>query len=459
MPYIPHTDQEREVMLAAIGVKTIDDLFEDIPSRVRSPGLDLPEPLSEMDALRELRDLSEENVETQHTTCFLGAGAYNHYIPSAVQHLLLRGEFYTAYTPYQPEISQGTLQALFEYQSLIANLTGMEVANASHYDGATATAEAAILALSQVRRRRKILLSPSLHPQYREVVRTYLQGVDVDIGGDDPPANLNDLYERSRAETLASQVDEETALVVAPYPSFLGAVEDLSELAACTHRRGALLAVVANPIALGLLKPPGEMGADVVCGEGQPLGIPLSFGGPYLGFFATRQAFVHKMAGRLVGETQDAQGHRGYVLTLSAREQHIKRARASSNICTNQGLMTLAAAAYLSQMGKQGLRRVAELCFQKAHYAADRLSRVAGFGLASRGPFFHEFVLRCPRPVAEIDRFLLDEWDILGGYDLGRDFRGLESLMLVAVTELNTREEIDDLVTALGEFSGKGGQK
>jgi glycine dehydrogenase subunit 1 len=446
-------------MLAMIGVKTIDELFADVPPQVRFPRLDLPEPLSEIEAIRELRDLSEANLETQHTACFLGAGAYNHFIPSAVQHILLRGEFYTAYTPYQPEISQGTLQAVFEYQSLITNLTGMEVSNASHYDGATATAEAVILALNQVRHRNKILLSPSLHPQYREVVRTYMQGVDVDIGGDDPPKDLPDLQERSRADSLASRVDEETTLVIAQYPNFLGEVEDLTPLADSVHRKGALLAVVTNPIALGLLKPPGEMGADVVCGEGQPLGIPLSFGGPYLGFFATRQAFVHKMAGRLVGQTQDAQGRRGYVLTLSAREQHIKRARASSNICTNQGLMTLAAAVYLSQMGKQGLRRVAELCYHKAHYAAEQLSRVAGFSLVSRGPFFHEFVLRCPKPISEINRFLLEEWDILGGYDLGRDFPGLKDHMLVAVTELNTREDIDSLVTALGEFSGKGGTK
>jgi len=459
MPYIPHTDQERETMLAVIGVQTIDELFADVPLQVRFPRLNLPEPLSEMEAIRELRDLSEANLETQHTACFLGAGAYNHFIPSAVQHILLRGEFYTAYTPYQPEISQGTLQALFEYQSLITNLTGMEVANASHYDGATATAEAVILALNQVRHRKKILLSPSLHPQYREVVRTYVQGVDVEIGGDEPPRDWPDLQERSRADSLASRVDEETALVIAQYPNFLGEVEDLTPLAESVHRKGALLAVVTNPIALGLLKPPGEMGADVVCGEGQPLGIPLSFGGPYLGFFATRQAFVHKMSGRLVGQTQDAQGRRGFVLTLSAREQHIKRARASSNICTNQGLMTLAAAVYLSQMGKQGLRRVAELCYHKAHYAAEQLSRVAGFSLVSRGPFFHEFVLRCPKPIAEINRFLLDEWDILGGYDLGRDFPGLRDHMLIAVTEMNTREDIDGLVTALGEFSGKGGAK
>ncbi|MGA2112789.1 MAG: aminomethyl-transferring glycine dehydrogenase subunit GcvPA [Anaerolineales bacterium] len=459
MPYIPHTDREREAMLEAIGVKTVDELFADVPAQMRFPRLHLPEPLSEIEALNELRELSEANLETLHTTCFLGAGAYNHFIPSAVQHILLRGEFYTAYTPYQPEICQGTLQAIFEYQSLIAQLTGMEVANASHYDGATATAEAVILALNQVRHRKKIVLSPGLHPQYREVVRTYMQGVDVEIGGDEAPANLQELQERSRADSLASRVDEATALVIAPYPTFLGEVEDLAPLAESVHRKGALLAVVANPIALGLLKPPGEMGADVACGEGQPLGIPLSFGGPYLGFFATRQAFVHKMSGRLVGQTQDTEGRRGYVLTLSAREQHIKRARASSNICTNQGLMALAAAVYLSQMGKQGLRRVAELCYHRAHYAAERLSQVAGFSLASRGPFFHEFVLRCPRPVAEINRFLLDEWGILGGYDLGRDFPGLQGHMLVAVTELNTREDIDSLVTALSELPEKGGLK
>jgi glycine cleavage system P protein (glycine dehydrogenase) subunit 1 len=454
MGYIPHTDSEREAMLRAIGVKSIDDLFADVPAKHRFPKLDLPEALAEMDAVAELRDLAEANVESGHAACFLGAGAYNHFIPSAVNHMLLRGEFYTAYTPYQPEISQGTLQAIFEYQSLIANLTGMEVSNASHYDGATATAEAVILALNQVRGRARVVLSPALHPQYREVVRTYMQGTGVTLVGDGAVNSREELERRSRAAYLAELVDDQTALVIVQYPNFFGGFEDLTKLAQAVHAAGALLAVVANPHALGLLKTPGEMGADVVCGEGQPLGIPLSFGGPYLGYFATRKNFLHKMAGRVVGETQDKDGRRGYVLTLSAREQHIKRARASSNICTNQGLLALAAAVYLSLMGKQGLRQAAQLSYNKAHYAAVLLGKLKGYAVATPEPFFNEFILRCPKPVEEINHSLLEEWEILGGYDLGRDYPALKDHMLLAVTEMNSKEQIDALAEALAEAAG-----
>ncbi len=454
MGYIPHTDSEREAMLRVIGVKSVDELFADVPARHRFPKLDLPEALSEMDAVAELRDLAEANVEAGHAACFLGAGAYNHFIPAAINHMLLRGEFYTAYTPYQPEISQGTLQAIFEYQSLIANLTGMEVSNASHYDGATATAEAVILALNQVRGRSRVVLSPALHPHYRAVVRTYMQGAGVTLVGDDAVNSREELQRRSRAAHLAELVDSQTAMVIVQYPNFFGGFEDLTKLAEAAHTAGALLAVVAYPHALGLLKTPGEMGADVVCGEGQPLGIPLSFGGPYLGYFATRKSFLHKMAGRVVGETQDRDGRRGYVLTLSAREQHIKRARASSNICTNQGLMALASAIYMSLMGKQGLRQAAQLSFNKAHYAAEKLGRLKGYGVATPEPFFNEFILRCPRPVAEINHELLEEWEILGGYDLGRDYPALKDHMLVAVTEMNTKPEIDVLVEALSDTAG-----
>jgi glycine dehydrogenase subunit 1 len=449
MPFLPHTPLEREEMLRAIGANKIDDLFCCIPENARFPQLNLPQGVSELEALEEMQYLAEANVFAGSTSCFLGAGAYHHFIPAAIQHILLRGEFYTAYTPYQPEIAQGTLQAIFEYQSMIAALTGMEVANASHYDGATAAAEAVILALHQVRGRKRVVLSPALHPQYREVIRTYLQGQEVRFAGDEPPETLSALQTRSRAKHLATCVDETTALVVTQYPNFFGEIEDLTALAELTHTAGALLAVVANPTALGMLTPPGEMGADIVLGEGQPLGIPLSFGGPYLGFFATRQSFLHKISGRLAGETVDADGKRGFVLTLAAREQHIKRDRASSNICTNQGLMALAATTYLSLMGRRGLRTVAEQCFHHAHYAAEKLSCLPGYQAVTPAPFFHELVLRCPRPVEEINALLLDQWDILGGYDLGRDFPCLTNHMLLAFTELATKERIDTLAEAL----------
>ena len=434
-------------MLAACGVETIEDFFSLIPEQHRFPSLDLPEPLSEMEVLRELQELAESNAEASHNPCFLGAGAYNHHVPALVDHMLLRGEFLTAYTPYQPEVSQGTLQTLFEYQSMICALTSMEVANASHYDGATSTAEAVIMAINQFRgRRTKIVLSPKLHPQYRQVVRTYTQGMGLSIIGDDDPkaANLDDII---------MQLDDQTALLIMQYPNFLGELEDMEGLQNAVHDVGALLCIVANPIALGMLKPPGEYGADIVVGEGQPLGIPMSYGGPHLGFFATREKYVRKMAGRLVGETVDTNGKRGYVLTLSPREQHIRRDKATSNICTNQGLMVTAAAIYLSVLGKQGLRKVAELCYHKAHYAANCIDKLPGFSVVRTMPFFHEFALRCPAPVAEINAAIFDNYGLIGGYDLGQDYDHLENHMLIAVTEMITKEDIDCLAEALGEIT------
>jgi glycine dehydrogenase subunit 1 len=445
MAYIPHTEIDRRKMLAAIGIERIEDLYQDIPAEFRFPELDLPAAISEMEVMQELQVYAEANLETKHFACFLGAGAYNHFIPSAVDHILRRNEFYTAYTPYQPEVSQGTLQAIFEYQSLIVQLTGMDVSNASHYDGATALAEAVIMALNQHRmKRKKIILSPSIHPQYREVVRAYMEGIGLEIVGDDSVQNGQ--------RELTDLLDEDSALVAVQYPDFFGTIEDFTELGNAARATGALLCVVVNPLALGLLKPPSEFGADVVVGEGQPLGIPLSFGGPYLGIFATREKFVRKMAGRLAGETVDSRGQRGYVLTLTPREQHIRREKATSNICTNQALMALASTVYLCMMGKQGLRKVAELCYHKAHYAAKRLDELGGFSLWNDNPFFNEFVLACPKPVVEINEALLD-YDILGGYDLGACYDGFENHMLVAVTEMNTREEIDLLVEALGEVT------
>jgi glycine dehydrogenase subunit 1 len=447
MTFIPHSPSERDSMLNAIGVKSLEDLFRDVPEKYRFPALHIPPALTEMEVAAELNELSlgNENVRTDLVS-FLGAGAYNHYIPAAVDHILQRSEFYTAYTPYQPEISQGTLQAIFEYQSLIAALTGMEVSNASHYDGATAVAEAVNMAYAQFRgKRTKIVLSPAVNPQYRAVLRTYTQDMDLTIAGDDASP-------LATPDSLLSLIDANTALVIVQYPDFFGRIVDFTTLIEAAHALGTLVCVAANPIALGLLKTPGEMGADIVAGEGQPLGIPLSFGGPYLGFFATRKQYIHKMAGRLVGETLDNRGQRGYVLTLTAREQHIKRERATSNICTNQGLMALAAAVYLSLLGRSGLRQVAGLCYHKAHYAAEKIGKGKGYSLNFDVPFFHEFVVRCPKPVAEINAHLL-EHGFLGGYDLGQDYPALDQHMLLAVTEMNTKAEIDALVDVLKEVA------
>ncbi|NWF63817.1 MAG: aminomethyl-transferring glycine dehydrogenase subunit GcvPA [Chloroflexi bacterium] len=447
MTYIPISPAERDAMLKTVGVKSLDDLFEAVPARHRFPKLDLPPALTEMEAAAHLGEMaaSNENVR-QDLISFLGAGAYNHYVPSVVDHILRRGEFYTAYTPYQPEISQGTLQAIFEYQSLMASLTGMEVSNASHYDGATATAEAVNLAYAQFRgKRKKIVMSPSVHPQYRQVIRTYTQAMGLEEAGDDSARH------EDGPEALISLFDENTMIVIVQYPDFFGRIYDLAQVINAAHEKGALVCVVANPTALLMLKSPGDMGADIVVGEAQPFGIPLWYGGPYLGFFTTRKSYVHKMAGRLVGETVDVRGNRSYVLTLTAREQHIKRERATSNICTNQGLLALGCSVYMSVLGKQGLQEVANLCYQKAHYAAAELSKIKSFGLCHPEPFFHEFVLCTPKPASEVNQYLLDH-GVLGGYDLGADYPDMQNHLLVAVTEMNSKEEIDTLVELLKEM-------
>jgi glycine dehydrogenase subunit 1 len=448
MSYIPNTDTDRAEMLKAIGVESVEELFHDVPEALRYPALHLPPPVSEAEVLRELREISEYNVDLEHAPCFLGAGAYRHFVPSVVGHIIGRSEFYTAYTPYQPEISQGTLQSIFEYQSMICALTGMDAANASHYDGATALAEAVVMAVSVTRgKRRKIVMSAGVHPEYRAVVRTYTQGAQLTVIGDRRSA--------TDVSSLAEIVDGETACVIVQNPSFLGYLEEpdaLRALADAVHTAGALLVVSADPISLGLFAPPDDYGADIVCGEGQALGGGLNFGGPYLGYFACKKKYLHKMAGRIVGQTVDRHGERGFVLTLSAREQHIRREKATSNICSNEALMALAAAVYLTAMGKTGLRQVAELCYHKAHYAARQLSTLPGYELLSEQPFFKEFPLKCPRPVDEINDYLLDEWGIIGGYDLGRDYPELANTMLVCVTEMNTKEEIDLLVEALSSM-------
>ncbi len=446
--FIPHSPAEKQEMLKAVGLNCIAELFKDVPAEFRFPKIDLPNPLSEMEALQNVHYLASKNRSTEDLICFLGAGSYKHYIPAAIDSILLRSEFYTAYTPYQPEISQGTLQAIFEYQSLMVALTGMEVCNASHYDGATAVAEAGVMAYHHFRGARpRILASPSINPQYLETLKTYLAGnpeIKVESGSAEDSPFLN-------PDDLIGKLDGKTCLVIVQYPDFFGRIFDLTNLAQAVHASGALLCVSINPIALGLLKPPGEFGADIVVGEGQPLGIPLSFGGPYLGIFTTRKDLVRKISGRLVGETVDARGQKGYVLTLAVREQHIKREKATSNICTNEGLMALAASIYLALVGKQGLKQVAELCYQKAHYAAKMISQLKGFTVLTDTQYFHEFVVKCPIPAAKVNRILLKK-NILGGFDLSAYYPSLKHHLLIAVTEMNSRQDIDLLVSTLKEI-------
>ncbi|NLN70884.1 MAG: aminomethyl-transferring glycine dehydrogenase subunit GcvPA [Chloroflexi bacterium] len=448
--YTPHSPQEIEEMLNVIGIKSVEDLFEKVPAKYRYPDLDLPQGLTEMEVAAELNEIATANASSDEFISFLGAGAYNHYIPSVVDAILSRGEFYTAYTPYQPEVSQGTLQAIFEYQSLMTELTGMDISNASHYDGATAAAEAANLAYHNFRgKRKKVLVTRSVNPEYRETIRTYMYGLgDVHVLGDDP---LN--AREDETAKLLEMINADTAVVIVQYPDFFGRITDYTKIVEKAHEAGALVTFVFNPTALGILKPPGAFDADIAVGDGQPLGIPLSFGGPYLGIFTVKDKLVRKLAGRLVGETVDEAGNRAYVLTLTAREQHIRREKSTSNICTNQGLMALAAAVYLSVLGKSGFKQVANLCYQKAHYAAEKISKLPGFELAfPETPFFHEFVIKTPKPVEEINARLEDYW-ILGGYDLSQTYPEMKNQMLVAVTEKVSREDIDDFVAALEEVT------
>jgi len=449
MTYIPHTNAEREEMLARIGCSSMADLFDGIPAPLRAADIDLPGPLSELETERVLNKLANRNFPIDPEVCFLGAGAYNHYIPPIVDDVLRRGEFYTSYTPYQPELSQGMLQAMFEYQTMICRLTGMEVSNASHYDGATSLAETLSLALDVTAKERdEVIVYSGLNPRYVNVLQTYMRGTGASL--------INHRPSFSAEHDTLSQLGDKTAAVIVQSPDFFGQVQDLSEVADKVHAAGALLIVVTDPIALGIFKPPGDYGADVVVAEGQPLGIPVSFGGPHLGIFATRQKFVRRMSGRLVGETVDSHGDRGYVLTLSTREQHIRRARATSNICTNSALTTLAAAVYLAAMGKHGLKRVAELSYHNSHYAASRIETVAGLAVNPHAPqaiFFREFVVELTRPAKQVIKALRDQHGIVGGHDLGQISNELENHLLVAVTEMNTRSSIDQFADALKQVA------
>jgi len=439
MPFVANTDQERQAMLAAVGVAGIDDLFADIPPQFRLTGLNLPEGLSESEVYNWLHHLSHRNAHD--LISFLGGGFYDHFIPAAVDELAHRSEFYTAYTPYQPEASQGTLQAIFEYQSAIGRLTGMDVANASLYDGGTALYEAAMMA-TRITGRNKILLDSGVNPIYRNMLHCYTSNLDVDF------EEIEVRHGQSDRRRIEAALDQSVAAIILQNPNFFGAVDDASDIIALAHAQGALAVMSVYPIALGWLKTPGQMGVDIVTGEGQSLGIPLAFGGPYLGFMATRMDYVRKMPGRLVGMTTDAAGRRGFVLTLQAREQHIRREKANSNICSNEALCALRAVIYLSLMGRQGLREVAMLCAHKAEYAKERLSRIPGVIIKKSAPTFNEFTLELPGDAGEIVGKLVDK-GFAAGFPLGRYYKGMDNYLLVAVTEKRTREEIGMLAEAM----------
>ena len=437
--YIPNTAPQQKQMLSAIGADDISDLFDAVPEEVRlNRALDLPAAMAEMDVEKQMHSLAGMNAGTDDNICFLGAGAYDHFIPSVVGAMLQRQEFYTAYTPYQPEISQGTLQAIFEYQTMICMLTGMDVANASMYDGASALAEAAQMACHATGRN-EVLAAGSVHPESRAVLKTYarFQGISVrEFGHQNGGIDVSDLNEK---------LSDNTAAVIIQTPNFFGIIEDLREAEKLAHAKGALLIVSCDPISLAVLKAPGEMGADIVVGEGQALGSPMSFGGPQLGFFAATEKLLRKMPGRIAGQTVDAQGRRGFVLTVQTREQHIRREKATSNICSNQALNALAAAIYLTAMGKQGLRDVASQCLSKAHYAYTRLIETGAFKPVFDAPFFKEFAVRYKGDIASLNAKLMND-GIIGGYDLGRDYANMDNVWLLAVTEKRTKAEIDLLV-------------
>jgi len=437
--YIPNTDTQRQEMLASLGMQHIEELFADIPAQVRlNRPLDVPRSHSELELMTHIKALADKNLGATDYVCFRGAGAYDHYTPSIVNHMLLRQEFFTAYTPYQPEISQGTLQAIFEFQSMVCELTGLDVANASVYDGATALAEAAMMA-GNATRRSEVVVSGTVHPEHRAVLETYGRTRDMTVKVVPHKAGCADM------EALRLAVTPITAAVILQSPNFFGVVEDLSGAASIAHAAGALLIASVDPLSLGLLKPPGELGVDIAVGDGQPLGVPLSFGGPYVGFMAASQKLLRNLPGRIVGITSDTAGQRAYVLTMQTREQHIRREKATSNICTNNALVALATSIYLTVMGKAGLREVAEQCVSKSCYAYAELLKTGEFEPAFAAPFFREFVVKSKRPVAELNQGLLTH-QILGGYDLGQDYPDLQNHWLVAVTEKRTKAEIDHLV-------------
>ncbi|OGC79821.1 MAG: glycine dehydrogenase (aminomethyl-transferring) [candidate division Zixibacteria bacterium RBG_16_40_9] len=448
MTYNPHTEENRKQMLKEIGVERFEDLIPCVAEEIKlKKPLQLPKKLSELELVTELKKVSEENKNLSEYINFLGAGIYDHFIPAAVDHIISRSEFYTAYTPYQAEVAQGTLQVIYEFQSLICHLTGMDVANASVYDGASAIAEAVLMAYSQTERK-KVIIPENLHPYYTEVLYTYNSGLKLKVDSMGWKDGLIDL------EQLKNKIDDKTAAVVVQSPNFFGLIENLKEIESLVHQEGALLIVACDPISLGILKPPGEFKADIVVGEGQVLGNSMNFGGPLLGFFATKRELIRKMPGRIAAATVDKNGNRGYVLTLQTREQHIRREKATSNICTNQGLLATAACVYLSLLGKNGLRKVAELCVQKSHYAVEQIEKITGFKRRFPAPFFKEFVIQTPVPPSKIIKTLLKN-KILAGVDLKSFKLGLDDCLLVCVTEKRTKAEIDNLIHNLRSMLAK----
>ncbi|WP_088809935.1 MULTISPECIES: aminomethyl-transferring glycine dehydrogenase subunit GcvPA [Listeria] len=441
--YLPMTEQDEKEMLETIGVSSIQDLFTDIPEKIRfNRDYDLKPAISEPNLLRELTKLAAQNVNTQETASFLGAGVYSHYIPTIVDHVISRSEFYTAYTPYQPEISQGELQAIFEFQTMIAELTGMDLANSSMYDGGTSLAEGAMLASGHTKRK-KVLVSEAVHPESINVLRTYASGQHVEVELIPEKDGKTDLA------ALKLAMNDEVAGVVVGYPNFYGQVEDLAAIEAIVHEQKGLLIVSSNPLALGILTPPGKFGADIVAGDTQVFGIPESFGGPHCGYFACTTKLMRKVPGRLVGETVDENGKRGYVLTLQAREQHIRRDKATSNICSNQALNALASSVAMVALGQNGLPEMAKQNIDKAHYAKSAF-QAAGFTVLFSDAFFNEFVVKLDEPVKHVNEMLLER-GFIGGFDLGLYAPQYANHMLVAVTEMRTKDEIDAFITALVE--------
>jgi len=444
--YIGNTPEEQQEMLRAIGVESLDELLSVIPEQLRIEGLlDIPESISEIEMRALAATLTDRNRSAGDTLSFLGGGAYDHYIPTIVEFLMYRSEFYTAYTPYQPEVSQGTLQAMYEYQSMICELTGMDIANASLYDGGSALGESALMA-ARIKDKERILISETVSPHHREIVRTYCSGQDLKVQTIPLREGVTDTM------ALEEMLSDDVAGVLIQSPNYFGIIEPLAEYQNRVSSAGqdSIFVVATHPVSLGILQPPSEFDADIVVAEGQMLGNRQSFGGPYLGVFALKEEFVRKMPGRLVGASVDSKGERGFVLVLKTREQDIRRERATSNICTNQGLNALAAAVYMSSVGKEGIRDVANLCVQKAHYLAERLSDIEGVSLAFNRPFFNEFVLDLPVPADRVIDSMLEE-DIFIGIDLGKKYQGYEKKLLVAVTEKRTREELDRCSEAFGE--------
>ena len=445
-PYIPNTEQDEKEMLEVLGIDSIDRLFDDIPAAIKlGRRLNLDVPRSETEVTKMIKSIANKNISTEELVCFRGAGAYDHSVPSIVKHLISRSEFYTAYTPYQPEISQGTLQAIFEYQTMIANLTGLEVSNASMYDGASATAEAAMLA-SANQKGDTVVISETVHPQTREVVKTYMRFYGTKVVEVPAKDGVTDM------EALRATVNGDTVAVIVQNPNFFGIVEDCTEVGELAHANKALFIMNVDPISLGMLKTPGEYGADIAVGEGQVLGNGLNYGGPYLGFMAASNKQMRKLPGRIVGQTVDLDGKRAFTLTLQAREQHIRRDKATSNICSNQALNALAATIYLGAMGKEGLYEVAESSAKKAYYAFNKLVASGRFRPVFDKPFFREFVLETDMDVDHLNAELAKR-GFLGGYNLAKEYPSDKHRIMFCVTEKRTIEEIDCLVKAMEELS------